>query len=712
MNSSQLYRAFATGLNQRQLIKFDDNFYTSIQLVMDKAGPDVDYYESIYLYEKQHAEQFKKTKSLAGIKDLKTDRLVFDFDSPDTEASRQDANELVSRLLKIVNVPSAIRIFYSGNKGFHIELHLNSYLTRAEFSNIVDNFAGDLETFDKTIRDEQRIFRFPLTRHQSTGRFKIPLTIDQLGELTMEQIEKLSSTNDDEDFFAVMGSWVPVDLPAQMEDLKNIDTEEKKKEHQDKIVTADRPDMSRKPRHLTSAKYALQEGFFEDGERNEACMILASTYRFLGYNKELAYNMIKATLRLRSARLGHDGYDTDELWKTVIEPVYGPNWNGGTYTEKQSRLLSKVIERFHLKDEYQEKAIVSVTEVSNKFLSFAKNIDQNTIKTGIEELDKNVLITTGMMVGLLGAPSSGKTTHALSFLEHQSVQGSGAFFVSADMPDTLAFGRLMQRFCGWDLRKILDTIKVSDYKAWPQELKTAWDMVNENFKNVGFSFQSGPTVEDVGRKVDEYEQVTGNKVRVLVVDYLEKLRCNMNDATAASGYNAARLADLTRDKELATILLLQPQKSAGDPSDELLSMRKVKGASVIEQDCRVILTTWRPGFDPGKPTSENQDDRYACISVVKNNMGSTGTMNFAWDGIKGRIRSLGNTEERLDFERVVRETKERKDAERNGSNDLYQSQQDYNSSRPSKPYEAQTRPSKKKHRGINDETPGEGGDLY
>jgi replicative DNA helicase len=709
VNVSHLYRAFSTGTNSRQLFRYDETFFNNIQKVVDDKGGELDYYESIYLYTPDHFKTFKKTHSLSGITDVKTDRLVFDFDSTsDLEVARQDAVDLVGRLMKILNSSSPIRIFYSGNKGFHVELHLNDLLSRAEFSNIVDNFAGDLETFDKRIRDEQRLFRFPMTRHQKTGRYKIPLTVDQLSEMEIGTIEIMAvdPAVHEEDFQAIMASWTPIDLPPQMAELKNIDTKEKKKEREEKIISEDRPDLSRKPRHLTSAKYALQEGFFEDGERNEACMILASTYRFLGYNKLMAYKMLKATLELRAMRLGHEGYDKEELWNTVIEIVYSPTWKGGTYTEDESYLLKKVIQRYNLRDEYQEKSIVSVTEVSNKFLTFAKNIDQNTIKTGIAEIDENVLITTGMMVGLLGAPSSGKTTHALSFLEHQSKNNSGAFFVSADMPDTLAFGRLMQRYCGWDLRKILDTIKVSDYKAWPNELRTAWDQVNDDFKNVGFSFQSGPTVEDIRTKVDDYEQATGRKVRVLVVDYLEKVRCNLNDATAASGYNAARLADLTRDKEMATILLLQPQKSAGDPSDELLSMRKVKGASVIEQDCRVILTTWRPGFNPGVPTNENQDDRYSCISVVKNNMGSTGTMNFHWDGIRGRIRSL-SMEEKYDFERVVQETKARKDAEKNGSNDLFESQQDYKTSRPKTPYEAKM--AGKKGRGINDEG---NGDLF
>ena len=88
------------------------------------------------------------------------------------------------------------------------------------------------------------------------------------------------------------------------------------------------------------------------------------------------------------------------------------------------------------------------------------------------------------------------------------------------------------------------------------------------------------------------------------------------------------------------MVLLQPQKSAGDPSEELLSMRKVKGASVIEQDLRLIMTLWRPGFSP----KNSQDDRYASIAIVKNNMGPVTQIGFGWDGLKGKFSELTGAE--------------------------------------------------------------------
>jgi replicative DNA helicase len=65
-------------------------------------------------------------------------------------------------------------------------------------------------------------------------------------------------------------------------------------------------------------------------------------------------------------------------------------------------------------------------------------------------------------------------------------------------------------------------------------------------------------------------------------------------------------------------------------------MRNVKGASVIEQDCRVILTLWRPGFNPKNPS----DDKFSTIAVVKNNMGELITLDYGFEGLKGQFNEL------------------------------------------------------------------------
>ncbi len=650
------YKRLSRNLKYNILVSEDSD----IQKFIDE-NPNADYYESIYRYNEDHKKQFDKTKSLAGITGITTNKLVFDFDDKNNiENARKDAIELSSRLISEGIPLDQIQIYYSGNKGFHLELNTTESFNRKEFENILKKFTIDLKTIDTKVSDEQRIFRLPLTKHQVSKRYKIPLTIDQLTEMPIELIEEraLLAKNNFDEYFDLIETWGQIELPQSFKKYKEY---EEKKEILTEITTNDTPDFSKKPKHLSAAKFALQEGFFEPGERHEAYMILASTYKSLGYNKEISYNMLKATNRLQSSRHKQDPFSTDELWLNIVEYVYGQRWQGGNYSDKENSLLQKVIKKYGIQDKNESK-IILINDVSSRFTQFAEHVDKNRIKTGINELDESIMITTGMGVGILGSPGSGKTSQTLNILEYNSMQNIGCFFGSHDMYDSLLFTRLLQKYCPYDMKKILDMVK---NKTMDKKLKEAWEQVTSNFKNVGFSFQSGPTVEDLINSVDQYEQNSGQKVRLLVVDYLEKLQSGYSDPTISSGYTSSKLIDAAKDRDMALFLLLQPQKSAGDVSAPLLSLRKVKGSSQIEQNLRIILTTWRPGFNPD---NNNVDDKYSSIAIVKNNMGPVGKFDFYWDGITGRIRSL-TPDERDDFDRISEEQKRR--SEGGGNSDIF-----------------------------------------
>ncbi len=650
----------------RVLQVYDENFYKT-----NLVRKDTPMYESIYLYEEKHKEILETTKSLAGIRDVVTDKVVFDFDNKDNPQLALDAaRDLVGRLQGIGLQKDQIRCFFSGHKGYHIEIHFEKeYIDRKQFESIIYKFAGDLPFFDEMVKDEQRIFRFPLSRHEVTKAYKIPFIIDEFTDLenTHEGFAGEAMRPNWTDVGLCLASFTTTPIP---EAFKNITvTNKKKKETKVEGDEKELPNMNLKPKFLTPAKYVLSLGFFEDGERNSACRILAAVYRFLNFTKNQAYLQIKNAVNERNRRLGVENMDDagkTELWNTVIEYVYGPTWKGATYSDREDPLLLKTIERYGLEKYYNvtRSDVVSITDMGENFIKFADEIDSSIVKTGIPEIDAELLLTSSMMVGLLGAPSSGKTSIALNMLEYQSQNNVGGFFVSADMGNQLLFARLVQKYCSMGFKEILYAIQKKPQVQWKKELKNAWDIVMENYKNVGFSFNSGPAVVDINRLVEEHEQEKGTPVKFLVVDYLEKIRCDYSDATAATGYNASRLSDLTRNRDLTTLLLLQTQKASGDPSDELLSMRKVKGSSVLEQDMRVIMSTWRYGFNPDVKGS-NPDDRFASIAVVKNNMGTTCKFDLTFDGISGRYSSLSD-EELVEFERVKTESFARKAARFNG----------------------------------------------
>ncbi len=642
MQQEELYRVFHKGVsgsrkNSMYPVNDPNEFIDKATSIINKS-PNADYYESIYVYQKEHIDILKKTDSLAGIQNVKTNRVVLDFDSEDSvDLAKQDAIVALDRLTKITpNANTAIRIFYSGNKGFHLEVHLNEFITRPEFENMIYGLAGDLKTFDQKVKDQQRLFRFPLTKNIKTKQYKIPLTQDQLVNATIPEIQSLSKSENHDPFYDILSSYITIDLPNTFKSLKK--KESLKKVEIDMQKQTDRPDMSKKPKHLTAAKFALQEGYFEEGERNEACMILASTYKYLGYNQEHTYNIIKATLRMRCHRLGLPDYDKKELWTTIIQPIYSPTWKGGTFSEEDG-LLKSTIDRYDLdKIDIYDAGLVSLTSIADQYRDFATNIAANTIKLGIDQIDQKLRITTSMLVAFLAAPSAGKSSVSFGILNTVSKTGEKSLFFSMDMSIPQVYQRLIQRHTGHHSDQI-----VQNYEKGNQSAIENYDgILAKEYPNVKFSFKSGLTTDQIRATIVQEQQSTGVMPKLVILDYLECISAGgIADSTQSKAVIATALKGICNELGICIILLTQPRMAAGGPAGELNSYTDIKGSSVISEASATVITMSRPGFSPKNP----EDDNYVTLNIVKNRMGTLSSTDLYWDGLTGNIRSLSHDEE-------------------------------------------------------------------
>ncbi len=481
------YLRLAEGLKDQKstLIPITTNIYDII-----KKNPTKDYYTSLYTYEDHHLEHFKKNNSVAGIKDVKTRRILFDFDDKNNiEASRKDALEVCARLVKKGITEDSIRVYFSGNKGFNIELVTDQQFTRQEFVNIVFNLAGDLSTFDTRINDEARIIRAPLTKHPVSGLYKIPLSVSDLAAASMEEISSWAIDPTTFDVQALKDDLWVTSLPKAVNDLryktyKKVEPVTESAEI--KGFNVNDIDFSKCPKWLSKERYAIMEGFFygsdsvDQGERNIAFMILAATFRGQGFSADHSLALLSATAEKQAKRTGEKPYTDDQLKREIINPVFSPTWKGGIYG-KDEPLLILTRKRFNLSEVEDNKSdLVGIEDLGLDFKDFAKNIDRNTVKTGLTTLDNNVLITSGMMVALLAAPGAGKTSFANLFVEHLSQQSENVVFFSLDMYKNLLFSRLLQRYSGYDMRKILNMFKNDS----PDEtLLQAYSDVAKNYSN-------------------------------------------------------------------------------------------------------------------------------------------------------------------------------------------------------------------------------------
>lgn len=628
-----MYKRITKSVNEKgKLISINDIENTIEEFV--NSNDNSDYYLSVYMYNEEQFQKFKQTGSIAGIKEVITDKVYLDFDTKeDLETARQSTIKAVQILKDNGWSENSIDIAFSGNKGFSVVANIDYKLTPEEHKTLATNLFGHLPGFDESIYNASRIFRIPNTKHQDSGLFKIQISETELETRTVGAIKTRATTK--KEYIKKTEKLNPDNK------IKNLMYVEPKVKESNNTIKVDL-DFSKKPTYLTDTKYVLHQGYIPPGKGNTGMMILASTYKHVNFTDVEAYRMLKTVNERRAQIYGPSAKrSTDEIWLNVIKTVYGPNWNGGTYKTEETELLKQVAETHNIIE--NSKNIVAINDVKNRFTNFAQNINSNIIKTGLKSLDEKTMITTGMLVGVLGSPGSGKTSFASSFAENLSIKGINSLFFSLDMHDNLLYSRLIQKSSDINVQNLLRQMVVDDKTFKPgyninedKDFLNAAANVADVYKNVDFNFNRGSTIESIEEDIRVCKNKYGSNFKLVVVDYLEKIKSGNNDPTVGSGIVAGNLSNLASKYDICILLLLQPQKSAGDASEELLSMRKVKGASVIEQDCRVIMTMWRPGFNP----SDNHRDKYASIAVVKNNMGEVCKEDFYWNGIKGKLSEL------------------------------------------------------------------------
>ena len=102
-----------------------------------------DWYVSLYHYNDSHKQKVDETGSVAGIKDTVTNTLYFDFDSKDNiQKAKDDAIVVANRLIESGFVETQIHAYFTGNKGFSIEVPINEYLSPEKFKAITQKLAG------------------------------------------------------------------------------------------------------------------------------------------------------------------------------------------------------------------------------------------------------------------------------------------------------------------------------------------------------------------------------------------------------------------------------------------------------------------------------------------------------------------------------------------------------------------------------------------
>lgn len=644
------YIRFSENYKINKLIPITDSPHKHIK---DKEKP---YFISMMTYNQSQYEEYLKTKSLAGMDGSTTNRIWFDFDNEaDLKQAAADCLDVVSLLIGEGIPEEAIRISFSGNKGFGIIVETTNQYTIEQVKSFCFGLAEDLPTFDDSMYDHQRIFRLDFTKNEKTGLYKIPLTLEELRAADIANIKETAKIDPTPEEIQDVNSYYQVTdfkIPEQYLNITKLP--EKKLEL---IIDNKNIDWSAKPKFMSNCRWALQNGMFQPGFRSNPLLCLASTYKNLGYTQGITYRMLKGVAELESQRNNSERFDDKELYNNIVAQVYSERWKNGQFSCKEpGNFLYDYCQTLgehsckHDKTSTEAK-VRTLVDLAPGFKEYVKNIDKNTIHTGIPSIDKNVFISTGANVGIIGAAGSGKTSLALDILNNTSKAGVKTVVASLDMHNNRMFEKVMYRITGLPRDEL--------YKIYQNDQEGQFlDKLKAEFGNTYFFQKSMATVSDIREHIHDIQNQTGDKVKLVMIDYFERIMSDMSDDTAASKRISGELQDLVNDLDIALITLVQPNKFsiAGGPDKPILNYTAIKGSSHLYQSFRIIMSLWRPFYTPETPAY----DHYMQMAVLKNDLGELNQFVFNWNGKKGSISEMEDFQ-KDEFFRLLKEKESQSD---------------------------------------------------
>lgn len=274
--------------------------------------------------------------------------LYFDLDYSENPAvAQEEAIKLVEFFTGELDIQEQdLHIYFSGSKGFHILVderalgveprkdlqrvykHIAGYL-RYRLGEVQEQedengrpveYTEPLKAVDPVVYTVKRMLRLPYSRHQKTGLYKIELTLQQLKELTLDEIKERARTGQ----------------PIQREE-KTVRKRPKAgvfyadKLHEYEEAAATTSDKRSKTEYIfvkdkppVCVEDILNNGWKKDGDRNNATVQLCCYFKAAGYKKEEATSILEDwVVKFTSADSRYSIQQRKANTRNVIESVYG-----------------------------------------------------------------------------------------------------------------------------------------------------------------------------------------------------------------------------------------------------------------------------------------------------------------------------------------------------------------------------------------------------
>jgi replicative DNA helicase len=366
--------------------------------------------------------------------------IYIDIDDKDLDSALAQARQIVEGLASKWDIPvKQMRYYFSGNKGFHIELRSAWAKARPaeDFGQTCSRFVRALTeggTIDEGIYDITRLFRYQGSVNKKSylklvkndkGQvryeplpdavplFKIPLTYNELFMLKAEEIKELAKTRRNVKYDAP--ETEPIDRLVKLWQTSQNELRQPKKPKP--AITPSSYSKELVPPGMKHCVFRiLREGFLREGggERSDGMMVVIDyAKRYLGLDKTMAADFCLGFLSNKVWNGDGDAPDSEWVLQKIEE--YYENDAPYNYGCNNRIMRARCVESSICKywrtstEEKPEDHLLSIGEMAKKYKDFIKNYPDRALTMGFPSLDEKInRIIPGQCVQIMARTSVGK----------------------------------------------------------------------------------------------------------------------------------------------------------------------------------------------------------------------------------------------------------------------------------------------------------------
>lgn len=309
--------------------------------------------------------------------------------------------------------------------------------------------------------------------------------------------------------------------------------------------------------------------------------------------------------------------------------------NGGP--EARERALQALLQLDQGTTNHEHTLAEALRESTDELMqAMDSDSDIRGITTGFAKLDSHLSGFNDSDLVVIGArPAMGKTSLLLQMALAAAGRGEGGVpvgLISAEQPSA----QVAQRHQSAEAR-----VPLSDMRAGKITDADSARLISKTMKLKGCEYwmydRSNPSIAEVVRVARKWKQLHG--IRILYVDYLQRLRGHGDGKTEQVGDIAVQLKNLARDLEIPVVALAQVNREVEKRNDKRPGMADLRNSGEIEQEADQILTLYRDEVYH----DNSMDKGVAEIAIEKNRHGYIGTVRTKWTGAFVRFDDLDET---------------------------------------------------------------------